>query len=114
MTDRPLSVDAELVVERGDRTFRVWDEDGRLVVEAPSLTALRALDSLRDALPVGSLASDDRLADAGLTVEMQVRRATVATVGAGVRGDSLSRRLTGLDAAVDLRGIAVAAVRTLG
>ena len=114
MTDRPLSVDAELVVERGDRTFRVWDEDGRLVVDAPSLTALRALDSLRDALPVGALASDDRLADAGLAVEVQVRRATVATVGAGVRGDSLGRRLTGLDAAVDLRGVAVAAVRALG
>jgi hypothetical protein len=114
VTDRPLSVDAELVVERGDRTFRVWDEDGRLVVDAPSLTALRALDSLRDALPVGALASDDRLADAGLAVEVQVRRATVATVGAGVRGDSLGRRLTGLDAAVDLRGVAVAAVRALG
>ncbi|PSP63331.1 hypothetical protein BRC79_11420 [Halobacteriales archaeon QH_8_67_27] len=114
MTDRPLSVDAELVVERGDRTFRVWDEDGRLVVDAPSLTALRALDSLRDALPVGALAPDDRLADAGLTVEMQVRRATVATVGAGVSGDTPGRRLTGLDAAVDLRGVAVAAVRALG
>ena len=114
MTDRALSVDAELVVERGDRTFRVWDEDGRLVVDAPSLTALRALDSLRDALPVGALAPDSRLADAGLTVEVQVRRATVATVGAGVRGDPVGRRLTGLDAAVDFGGVVVAAVRALG
>lgn len=121
MSERALSVDAELVVERGGRTFRVWSEDDRVVVDAPSLAALRSLASLRDvlaagAVPVGdpALDPDGALADAGITVEVQVRRAPVARVGAGVTGDPLGRRLTGVDAAVDPRGVLVAGVRALG
>lgn len=113
MTTRTLSVDAELVVERGGRTFRVWSEDDRLVVNAPSLTALDALEDLRSALPAG-LAPGESLAAAGVTVDVRVRRATVATVGAGVEGGRLGRRLTGFDAAIDPRGVAAAAVRALG
>ncbi|WP_123538710.1 hypothetical protein [Halosimplex salinum] len=114
MSDRALSVDAELVVEGGSRTFRVWSEDNRIVVDAPSVSALRAIESIRAALPTDALDPGERLADAGLTVELQVRRSPVATVGAGVTGDPLVSRLTGLDAAVDWRGVATAAVRALG
>lgn len=114
MSDRSLSVDAELVVEGRGRTFRVWSEGDRILVDAPSLFALRSLDSLRETLPFGTVAPGDRLADAGLTVEVQVRRATVARVGAGVSGDRAGRRLTGMDAAIDWSGLAKAAVRALG
>lgn len=113
MTDARLGVDAELVLERDGRTYRVWSEPGRLVVEAPSLAALRALDDLRSALPLGPSA-DRALARAGLTVHLQVRRAPVARVGAGVPGDALGRWLTGTNAAVDPVGVATAALRALG
>lgn len=109
-----LSVDAELVLERGEYTFRVWSEADRIVVEAPSLSALRALDELRGALPVGSDLLEARLTATDYAVDVQVRRATVARVGAGVRGDLAGRLLTGTDAALDLRGVATAAVRALG
>jgi len=113
VTGTALTVDAELVVERGGRTYRVWSEDDRLVLDAPSLTALRALGTLRDALPPG-IAPDDRLADAGLTVELQVRRSPVASLGEGVAGDPLGRSFTGVNAAVDPLGVLTAAVRALG
>ncbi|QPV61997.1 hypothetical protein I7X12_14725 [Halosimplex litoreum] len=113
MTGTALTVDAELVVERGERTYRVWSEDDRLVLDAPSLTALRALGTLRDALPPG-IAPDDRLTEAGLTVELQVRRSPVASLGEGVTGDPLGRWLAGADAAVDPLGVLTAAVRALG
>lgn len=113
MTGTALTVDAELVVENGGRTYRVWSEGDRLVVDAPSLTALRALGTVRNALPSG-VAPDERLADAGLTVELQVRRAPVATVGEGVAGDPIGRFVTGADAAVAPLGVLTAAVRALG
>jgi hypothetical protein len=109
-----LSVDAELVVERSGRTFRVWSEGDDLVVGAPSLSALRELDDLRSVLPMGLDRLGDGLDESGLTVEIQVRRATVARAGEGVDGDALGRRLAGFDAAVDPVGIATAAVRALG
>lgn len=109
---RRLSVDAELVVERDGRTYRVWSEDDRLVVDAPSLAALRALGDLRAALPLETIGPG--LAAAGLAVDVQVRRATVARVGDGVRDDPLGRWLTGTDAAVDPGGVLAAAVRAFG
>jgi len=115
-----LSVDAELVVEHDGRRFRVWGEDDRLVFDAPSLSALRGLPDVddllpaTDALPVDGVGPVSSLADAGLTVEVRARRARVATVGAGVTGDPVGRRLTGVDAALDWRGVATAAVRALG
>jgi hypothetical protein len=113
VTGRTLAVDAELVVENGGRTYRVWSEGDRLVLNAPSLSALRALGDLRDALPPG-VAPDSRLADAGLTVELQVRRAHVASLGAGATGDPLGRFVTGTDATLNPTGVLAAAVRALG
>lgn len=109
-----LSVDAELVLERGSDAYRVYDEDDRLVVDAPSLSALRGLDDLRAALPVDGANLGPELANAGLSVDLRVRRATVARLGAGVEGGSVGRWLTGTDAAVDPWGVAIAAVRALG
>lgn len=114
MSDRSLSVDAELVVEGQGRTFRVWSEGDRLVVDAPSLRSLRALDSLQATLPLGAVPPGDRLAESGLTVEVQVRRATVARLGSGVRSNRAGRRLTGVDAAIEWSGVATAAARALG
>ncbi len=112
-----LDVDAELVVERDGDRFRLWSEDdgGRLVLDAPSLAALRGLDDLESALPSAVTASiPGELSAAGLTVEIQVRRATVARTGAGVTGGPLGRRLTGLDVALVPAGVLTAAVRALG
>lgn len=114
MTARSLSVDAELVVEGAGYTYRVWSEDDRLVVDAQSLGALRALDDLEGTLPVPVDTLGSGLATVGLDVEVQVRRATVARLGAGVVGGPLGRWLTGTDAALDLTGVATAAVRRLG
>jgi len=113
VTGTALAVDAELVVENGGRTYRVWSEGDRLVLDAPSLTALGALGTVRDALPPG-VAPDDRLTEAGLTVELQVRRAPVASLGEGVAGGPLGRALTGADAVVKPLGVLTAAVRALG
>ena len=113
MSPSALTVDAELVVERGGRTYRVWSEGDRLVLAAPSLAALGALGSVRDALPP-DLAPGDRLTEAGLTVELQVRRAPVASLGAGVAGGPLGRALTGSDATLEPLGVLTAAVRALG
>jgi hypothetical protein len=108
-----LSVEADLVLEREGREFRLWSEDDRLVFAAPSLAALRAID-LGEALPIAPDTFGAGLAAAELTVEIQVRRATVARLGAGVESGPLGRWLTGTDAAVDLGGVSVAAVRALG
>jgi len=109
-----LTVDADLVVERDGHTYRVWNQGDRLVLGVPSLSALRELDDVGAALPVDPATLGSGLATAGLTVEVQVRRARVASLGAGVVGGPLGQWLTGTDAAVDLAGVATAAVRALG
>lgn len=97
-----LSIDASLAFE-GEHTFDVWTENGRLVVNAPSLWSLRELRSLLAALPV------DPLELSAGPVELRVRRATVARSGDGAFG-----RLAGVGVVPDWRGVLVAAVRALG
>ena len=109
-----LSIDAELVVEGDGHTYRVWSEDDRFVVGAPSLSALRALDDFEGALPVPIDTFGSGLASVGVGVDVQVRRATVARLGAGTDGGPLGRWLTGTDATLDLSGVVTAAVRALG
>jgi len=109
-----LSVDVELVVEREGHQFRVWSEDDLLVVGAPSLSALRALDDFSSVLPVETDTLGSGLATAGLTVEVRARHTPVARLGAGVVGGPVGRWLTGTDATVDPAGLVTAAVRALG
>ena len=122
MTDRAtVGVEATLTVRRNGTTFDVWTEDDLLVVNAPSLSALRALDSLRG-LPVpADVEWTDDSAGGQLTtlvtdfpVELRVRHAPVARVGGDVAPSPLARRALGRDARIDWRGVAVAAVRALG
>ena len=109
-----LTAEAELVLEGDSGTYRGYDEHDRLVVDAPSLSALRGLADLRTALPVGDENVGSKLATAGLAVDLRVRRATVARLGSGVDGGPVGRWLTGTDAALDPTGVATAAVRALG
>jgi hypothetical protein len=112
-TDLELSVEADLDLTVDGHDCSVWTEDGTVVVEAPSLTAARSLLSGVDALPVDPNRLAAGLAGGSITVRVQVRRATVARVGAGVDPSPLADSL-GYEADVSPRGIAVAAWRWLG
>jgi hypothetical protein len=108
-----LSVDADLDLTVDGAECRVWSERSRVVVEAPSLSAARSLLSGVDALPVDQSRVADELADTDLVVEVRVRRATVARLGAGVESSVFATQL-GYDADLSLWGLAVAAWRALG
>lgn len=112
MTTR-LHVDAELTLTHGENIIAVWSEDDLVVVNAPSLAALRHTRSLLDALPMGLL-EGERLPDVTPPVELRVRHAPVALVGPDIEGTPGVRRLFGVDAALRPRGVLVAAVRALG
>lgn len=111
-TVAPLSVDIDLDVTVDGRRCAVWNEGDRIVVNAPTLSAARALLGGVDALPVPQQLLHEELGSASLTVEVRVRHAHVGAVGADVVPSSLAG-LAGYDADVSLRGVAVAAWRAL-
>jgi len=113
VTERTIDLTVSLTLERDGARFDVWTEEGAVVVNAPSLSSLRSLRSLRS-VPVGSVGTDVRVREltADIPVEVRVRHATVARVGDG-RGSALGRRLTGVEARLDWRGVVAAAVRAL-
>ena len=124
MADGPvrgrLAVSSDLSVEVDDERVDVWSHgDGSLVVvSAPSLGAARRLLAAPSALPVPIDSLDDGLRTAGVGVEVRVRHATVARLGAGLRPSRLSRlvgRRLGLPAGtvVSPRGVVVATLRRL-
>jgi hypothetical protein len=104
-----VTVAADLELYHGTDTVRVFDEDGTLVVAAPRLRSLRALDALLDAVPGVAPAT---LADAGVTVEVRVRETPIARLGAGAT-PNLWGRLAGLDGAVSATGVLTVALRCL-
>jgi len=112
---RSLRVDADLVLEHDGDRVDVWTEDGGdgsiVVVNAPSLAAMRALRGTLATLPETPETAGRRLAAVDLTVEVRVRHARVARVGGGVRGGPVATRLAGDAAAVDWSGVATAVVR---
>jgi hypothetical protein len=108
-----LSVEADLDVTIDGEKCRVWSEGNRVVLDAPSLAAARTLLSGVEALPVGQARIARELTDADLAVDVRVRHATVARLGAGVEPSSLAA-LAGFDADVSLWGVAVACWRALG
>jgi len=108
-----LSVEADLDVTVDGHRCRVWTDDGTVVVNAPSLSAARDLLAGVEALPLDQSRLAGELADAALTVEVRVRHAPVARVGAGVEQSPLAE-LAGYEAALSPRGVLVAAWRRLG
>lgn len=134
---RSLAVDADLTLTHDGEEIAVWtDDDGNLVVDAPSYRAARSLLKVVTGSPtpaaelfgVASSLEDvesgvdpdlDALLDGhDLTVEIRVRYATVARLGAATTPSGWRRRLgvrlLGVPAAVGLRGAVVAAARRVG
>jgi len=107
-----LAVDVDLDVTIDGERCAVWSEGDRIVVDAPSLAVARSLLAGVDALPVPQQLLVDELGAASLTVEVRVRHAPVASVGADVDPSPLAE-LAGYDADVSLRGVAIAAWRGL-
>ncbi|MES3518071.1 MAG: hypothetical protein PPP58_10445 [Natronomonas sp.] len=106
-----LDIDADLVIHSEHDRIDIWREDDRLIVSLPSFRAARRLWSTTDALPVDV---ESLLSTVGPPIDIQIRRATVATIEDGDIG--FVSRITGIDApvAVRLRGAVAAVVRALG
>ena len=108
----PLSVDVALDVTVDGTRCAVWNEDGRIVVNAPTLTVARSLLGGVEATPLDQSQLVEWLTQTTLTVELRVRHATVARLGADVTPSGLAKR-AGYDAALSVRGLGVAAWRAL-
>lgn len=108
----PLSVDVDLDVTVDGTRCAVWNEDDRVVLNAPTLSTARSLLTGLDALPVGHGRLVRRVAESGLVVEVRVRHAPIARIGSGVVPSRLAE-LAGYDADISPRGLAVAAWRAL-
>jgi hypothetical protein len=109
----PLSVEADLDVTIEGKRCAVWTEADRLVVNAPSLSTVRDLLAGVEAVPVPQPRLVGGLADTELTVEVRVRHAPVARLGAGVEPSRLAN-LAGYEADLSPRGVLVAGWRWLG
>lgn len=108
----PLAVDASLDITIDDSQCAVWNEDDRVVVNAPTFAAARSLLAGVDTLPGGQDRLIQELTKAALTVEIRVRHVPIARVGPDVPTSRLAD-LAGYDADVSPRGVAVAAWRAL-
>lgn len=109
----PLSVEADLDVTIDGERCTVWTEGDRLVVNTPSLATARELLGGVEALPVPQPRLVGGLADRALTVEVRVRHAPVARLGAGVEPSRLAT-LAGYEADLSPRGVLAAGWRWLG
>jgi hypothetical protein len=108
----PISVDVSLAVTVDGYECSVWTEDDAVVVNVPSLSAVRALLDSADAVPLTTSRLGSDLARADLVVELRVRHAPVARFGTGVVPSRLAD-LAGYDVAVSLRGLATGVWRAL-
>lgn len=114
-TRRSLSIDADLDLTIDGRECRVWTEGDTLVVNAPSLLVARKLADGLEALERPPGAEGQLVAEliaAGVTVELRVRRASVARLGSGVTPNRLAE-LGGVNGRASLKGVAVAAWRAI-
>ena len=107
-----VTVDADLTLTVDGTECAVWSETDRLVVNAPTLSAARALLNGVRVLPAPVGKALAGIEPSGLTVEVRVRHAPVAQLGAGVRTSRLAT-LAGYEGRISLRGLAVAAYRRL-
>ncbi len=107
-----LSVEVDLDVQLDGKRCAVWSEGDKVVINAPSLGVARSLLSGVETLPVPRELLVDGLGTASLTVELRVRHAPVASLGAAVEPSRLAA-LAGYSADVSLRGLAVTGWRRL-
>lgn len=108
----PLSVDVDVALTIDGRECAVWNEGDRVVVNVPTLSTARSVLSGVETLPLAAHRLVAELDRAGLVVELRVRHATVARLGADVTPSRLAT-LAGYDAAISPRGLAVAVWRGL-
>ncbi|MFB6194156.1 MAG: hypothetical protein ABEI75_03730 [Halobaculum sp.] len=108
----PLSVEADLTLTVAGRECRIWSEDDVVVVNAPSFAVARRLARGLDTIPGAQGRLIEQLVATDVTVEVRVRRATVARLGGGVQPSRVARA-AGLDGRLDLRGVVTAAWRRL-
>ncbi len=107
-----VDVDVALDVTVEGQTCAVWDEGETVVVNAPTFSAARALLSGAEMLPVEQSRLGTDLGRADLTVEVRIRHAPVARIGADVTPSSLASA-AGFEGSLSVRGLAVAAWRRL-
>lgn len=107
-----LSVDVDLDVTVDGAECTVWSEDDLIILNAPTLSAARALLSGIEALPLAQSRLAEQLSEADLTVEVRVRYAPVARVGSGVVPSRIAAA-AGYEADLSLGGLGVAAWRWL-
>ncbi|MFC6823969.1 hypothetical protein [Halopelagius fulvigenes] len=109
-----LRVEADLTLTVEGETAAVSTGPfGDVYVDAPSLaSALRIARRVGD-LPPPLDHSGNRLADAGVTVVVRVRRAIVARIGAGVESGRLERLAGEERTRIYVDGVLTAAVREL-
>lgn len=100
MSGRPLDVTADLTLSTAGGTVTVRGYGDLLVVEAPSLGALRALDG---GSRTGVLHALCRRSD--VSVDLRVDGRSVARAGAGVEGGWLSRAVGVAPARLSLGGL---------
>lgn len=106
-TERRLAVEADLDVTVEDHLVRVAGYGDLLVVDAPSFAAARALRRGADALPF----SPDRVADAGLPIDVRVRGVSVARIGPDVDPGPIADLLGVAPARPSLGGVVRALLR---
>jgi hypothetical protein len=107
-----LDVDADLTVAVDGEGVAVRGYGDRVVVEAPSLAALRSVGDVLADLPAGGRgALSEVLGRADVTVDVRVRGLSVARLGPDVRAGPLSRLAGVAPARVSLGGVVLAALR---
>lgn len=111
-TERRLHLDAELTLTRDGATFDVWTEGDTLVLNAPSLAALRHVRAVERTLATVGLSGP--LPDHAPPVDLRVRHATVGRFGEGVSPTPGVARVLGVGGRLSPRGVLAAAVRALG
>jgi len=107
--DRALDIDADLTLTVDDRTVTIRGYGDLVVVTAPSLSVVRTL--ARTGVPPLDDHLLDHLSDADVTLDVRVRGRSVARVGSGIDAGPLSRAFGVAPARVSLGGLLLA---TLG
>lgn len=106
---RTVELAVDLTLSSGGDAIDVRSADGRVLVDAPTLSS--ALRLLRDAPPTLRERATDTLGRSSLAVEVAVRDVPVATLTGGRPG--LPERLLGVPGTVHPYGVAAAAMRGL-
>lgn len=105
--------DVELQLTSGDEELSVFTEGDRLIVDAPSFRAALAARSLLESPGVETEVITAGLDAVELSIEVQIRRSTVARIDPDARGGLIGRQLFGDGASLAPGGVITAALRRL-